>query len=132
MSEQLDGGFVGNGLSANAHARTVRSHTFVSKERTRIALSMIVKNEAHVLGRCLASVRPLITSWVIVDTGSTAHRIRRLARGRRPARQRSGARRKERRILPGVPSRLVARRPVDSLDSTRLRSPERLMRRFVA
>ena len=32
---------------------------------------MIVKNEAHVILRCLASVRPFIDSWVIVDTGST-------------------------------------------------------------
>lgn len=32
---------------------------------------MIVKNEAHVIARCLASVRPFIDSWVIVDTGST-------------------------------------------------------------
>lgn len=32
---------------------------------------MIVKNEAHVLGACLASARPLIDRWVIVDTGST-------------------------------------------------------------
>lgn len=32
---------------------------------------MIVKNEAHVIERCLASVKPLIHSWVIVDTGST-------------------------------------------------------------
>jgi glycosyltransferase involved in cell wall biosynthesis len=32
---------------------------------------MIVKNEAHVLARCLASVRPLITHWAVVDTGST-------------------------------------------------------------
>jgi glycosyltransferase involved in cell wall biosynthesis len=39
--------------------------------RPTIALSMIVKNEAHVLARCLESVRPLITAWVIVDTGST-------------------------------------------------------------
>lgn len=36
-----------------------------------IALSMIVKNEAHVIARCLRSVRPHITSWCIVDTGST-------------------------------------------------------------
>ncbi|MBO2458056.1 glycosyltransferase [Actinomadura violacea] len=35
-----------------------------------ICLTMIVKNEAHVIARCLASVRPLITSWCIVDTGS--------------------------------------------------------------
>jgi len=32
---------------------------------------MIVKDEAHVIARCLASVRPFIHSWVIVDTGST-------------------------------------------------------------
>ncbi len=32
---------------------------------------MIVKDEAHVIRRCLASVRPLITHWVVVDTGST-------------------------------------------------------------
>lgn len=38
---------------------------------TSICLSMIVKNEAHVIERCLRSVRPMIASWVIVDTGST-------------------------------------------------------------
>lgn len=32
---------------------------------------MIVKNEAKVIARCLASVRPLISTWVIVDTGSS-------------------------------------------------------------
>ncbi len=32
---------------------------------------MIVKNEHHVLERCLTSVLPLIDQWVIVDTGST-------------------------------------------------------------
>lgn len=31
---------------------------------------MIVKNEAHVIQRCLESVRPFIDSWLIVDTGS--------------------------------------------------------------
>ena len=36
-----------------------------------ICLSMIVKNEASVITRCLESVLPLITHWVIVDTGST-------------------------------------------------------------
>ena len=36
-----------------------------------ICLSMIVKDEAHVIRRCLDSVRPLIDHWVIVDTGST-------------------------------------------------------------
>jgi glycosyltransferase involved in cell wall biosynthesis len=32
---------------------------------------MIVKNEAHVIRRCLASVKPFLDHWVIVDTGST-------------------------------------------------------------
>lgn len=36
-----------------------------------ICLSMIVKNEAHVIRRCLNTVRPVIDHWVIVDTGST-------------------------------------------------------------
>ncbi|MFE2097570.1 MULTISPECIES: glycosyltransferase [unclassified Streptomyces] len=32
---------------------------------------MIVKDEAHVIRRCIESVRPLIDTWVILDTGST-------------------------------------------------------------
>ena len=32
---------------------------------------MIVKNENHVIERCLRSVLPLLNAWVIVDTGST-------------------------------------------------------------
>jgi glycosyltransferase involved in cell wall biosynthesis len=38
---------------------------------TSLCLNMIVKNEAHVIRRCLDSVRPYISHWVIVDTGST-------------------------------------------------------------
>ena len=36
-----------------------------------LCLNMIVKNEVSVIARCLASVRPIIDHWVIVDTGST-------------------------------------------------------------
>ncbi|QIL83072.1 glycosyltransferase [Diaphorobacter sp. HDW4A] len=36
-----------------------------------LCLNMIVKNEAHVIKRCLASARPWIDRWVIVDTGSS-------------------------------------------------------------
>jgi glycosyltransferase involved in cell wall biosynthesis len=39
--------------------------------RQTVCLNMIVKNEAHVIRRCLASVRPLIDRWLIVDTGSS-------------------------------------------------------------
>ncbi|MGI5328775.1 glycosyltransferase [Actinomadura nitritigenes] len=43
----------------------------MSSGKQTICLTMIVKNEAHVIARCIASVRPLITSWCVVDTGST-------------------------------------------------------------
>ncbi|MFG2334643.1 glycosyltransferase [Streptomyces sp. NPDC048604] len=36
-----------------------------------VCLCMIVKNEARVIERCLASVRDLVDTWVISDTGST-------------------------------------------------------------
>ncbi len=39
--------------------------------RQRVCLSMIVKDEAAVIARCLASVRSLIDCWCIVDTGSS-------------------------------------------------------------
>ena len=39
--------------------------------RPRVCLSMIVKDEAHVIARCLSSVLPVIDTWLIVDTGST-------------------------------------------------------------
>jgi glycosyltransferase involved in cell wall biosynthesis len=35
-----------------------------------ICLNMIVRDEAHVIERCLSTLRPVIDSWVIVDTGS--------------------------------------------------------------
>jgi len=37
----------------------------------RVCLSMIIKNEAPVIERCLASVRPYVHAWAISDTGST-------------------------------------------------------------
>jgi hypothetical protein len=40
------------------------------RSRPSLCLNMIVKNEAPVIARCLASVRPWIDHWVIVDTGS--------------------------------------------------------------
>jgi glycosyltransferase involved in cell wall biosynthesis len=35
-----------------------------------ICLNMIVKDESHIIQRCLDSVKPYIDYWVIVDTGS--------------------------------------------------------------
>ncbi|HEX4106541.1 MAG TPA: glycosyltransferase [Solirubrobacteraceae bacterium] len=40
-------------------------------ERPTICVCLIVKNEAEVIERCLASARPHIDYWVICDTGST-------------------------------------------------------------
>jgi glycosyltransferase involved in cell wall biosynthesis len=36
-----------------------------------ICLNMIVKNESHIIKRCFDSIKNLIDTWVIVDTGST-------------------------------------------------------------
>ncbi len=47
---------------------------FAQSEKTakaRVCLNMIVKNESHVIERALASVKPIIDCWVIVDTGSS-------------------------------------------------------------
>lgn len=37
----------------------------------RIGLVMIVKDETEMLPRCIASIKPLISTWTICDTGST-------------------------------------------------------------
>ena len=39
--------------------------------KSTICLNMIVKNEAHIIKRCLESILPYIDTWVISDTGST-------------------------------------------------------------
>ncbi len=57
---------------------------------------MIVKNEAHVIERCLTSVRPFISEWLIVDTGST-----------------DGTQNLIRHVLVDVPGRVVERPWVD-------------------
>lgn len=45
------------------HAETERKKT--------ICVNMIIKNEHHVIERCLGSLKGIIDYWVIVDTGST-------------------------------------------------------------
>ena len=58
----------------------------------RICLSMIVKNEAHVIERCLASVKPYVHAWAISDTGSS-----------------DGTQDIVRRAMAGVPGELIER-----------------------
>src|SRR5216684_6417673 len=48
-----------------------RQGVLTAPMKASLCLNMIVKNEAHVIARCLASVRGVIDAWVIVDTGST-------------------------------------------------------------
>lgn len=44
---------------------------FGDAPKHKVCLNMIVKDETPVIRRCLASVKPLIDYWVIVDTGSS-------------------------------------------------------------
>lgn len=44
----------------------------------RLVLSMIVKNEARVIQRCLESARPLVSAVFIADTGSTDDTIKKI------------------------------------------------------
>ena len=44
-------------------------------QNTSINLCMIVKDEAHIIERCLHSVKPLIDKVLIVDTGSSDNTI---------------------------------------------------------
>ena len=44
----------------------------------RLVLAMIVRDESTVIERCIESVRPIISGWVIVDTGSTDDTIDRI------------------------------------------------------
>jgi|SRR5581483_3069745 len=62
----------------------------------RVCLSMIVKNEAPVIERCLKSVRPWIDAWAISDTGST-----------------DGTQDIVRRCMAGLPGELIERPWVD-------------------
>jgi len=94
----LDAGERQQALAWYEHGKERRTNTNTpSTERPmRICLNMIVKNEAHVIERCLRSVLPHIDSWAIVDTGST-----------------DGTQDVIRGVLAGLPGELVERPWVD-------------------
>ncbi|MGW0764267.1 glycosyltransferase [Streptomyces sp. NPDC002676] len=76
-----------------------QSTTSQTQSRTRpqtLCLCMIVKNEAGVIERCLESVRPLVDTWVISDTGST-----------------DGTQDLVRKVLDGIPGELHEEKWVD-------------------
>lgn len=56
-------------LSSNNQVQTVKTDQEKPRKKT-ICLSMIVKNESPVITRCLATVKPIIDYWIVVDTGS--------------------------------------------------------------
>ncbi len=45
--------------------------TALKPGRPTVCLTMIVKDEAHIIARCIDAVREHIDHWIIVDTGST-------------------------------------------------------------
>lgn len=61
-----------------------------------IGVTMIVKNEAHVIRRCIDSMRGVIDRWVIADTGST-----------------DGTQQIIREAMAGIPGALIERPWVD-------------------
>lgn len=70
MSESMTIGAPNSVVSTTPTAAATTANPTPNKHKT-ISLCMIVKNEAHVIERCLSSVLPIIDHWVIVDTGST-------------------------------------------------------------
>lgn len=69
-----------------------QSATLGSAATPTICLAMIVRDEAHVLRRCLESVAPVVDRWIVVDTGST-----------------DATREVARQCLDAVPGRLIER-----------------------
>jgi len=47
------------------------SKKIIPLKRSTICLTMIVKNESHIIERCFNSIKDYIDYWVITDTGST-------------------------------------------------------------
>ena len=43
----------------------------VEGDQQSVCLTMIVRNEAHIVGEVLDATAPYIDYWVVVDTGST-------------------------------------------------------------
>lgn len=83
-----------------------------SDGRPSICLSMIVKNEAAVIERCLTAILPYLDAWVVVDTGST-----------------DGTQAMVRRLLASLPGELIERPWIDfstnrnqALDASRMRA----------
>lgn len=58
-------------MANTSFVQAVRLRAVAAPNGETIALCMIVRDEAAIVERCLASVEPLIDTWVICDTGSS-------------------------------------------------------------
>lgn len=56
---------------ARDESRDVEQKYRDDKQGPRVCLTMIVKNEAAIIDRCLTAALPFIDTWCITDTGST-------------------------------------------------------------
>lgn len=96
-TEQHGDGTQGEGTVESTHGAEYATTRVIEPIHYRLAmprvgLHMIVRDEAHVIERCLRSVRPLIDWWVVSDTGSS-----------------DGTQELVRRTLADVPGRLLER-----------------------
>jgi len=53
-----------------------KNNTLVEKSKVKICLTMIVRDEAHVIERCLNNVKDCIDAIAIVDTGSVDNTVK--------------------------------------------------------
>jgi glycosyltransferase involved in cell wall biosynthesis len=58
-------------VDALDHRPVTHVEVTAQQEWPELTLCMIVKDEAEIIERCLASVKPMLRRWSIVDTGST-------------------------------------------------------------
>jgi glycosyltransferase involved in cell wall biosynthesis len=64
--------FLSNGYTLeNSEAIENIALKTAADQKQQICLNMIVKDESKIIKRGLATVKPIIDYWVIVDTGST-------------------------------------------------------------
>lgn len=62
---------IGSALEHLSATDVARVQVSVPGQTPELTLCMIVKDEADIIERCLASVKPYIKRWSILDTGST-------------------------------------------------------------
>ncbi len=70
----IDDGIIAAALEIRSKIGAKTIHR-TSKSKGTLSLCMIVKNEEENIGKCLASVKPVVDEMIVVDTGSTDRTI---------------------------------------------------------